>query len=343
MGCIIIFDIDKGHTNHLKLMLQNDRTVHDFRYAQEPQQVTDIADENAVDVLICDIDDKSALTQELLDYFQVIHPDTIVILMSQCENIPFVLDAMNKNNPFRFIMKPCQCTDDILEPIRDAYTYRKRLLQKPAWLAEEPSEDELSLHLEKIGVVMKENKQFQESISCCIVGAIKANTQALFEKDDVILPTFIHHLFDQFLSYKINGTNTFQEYISSLTSHWNRNESGCFFSVLQGKNIKISQKDAPEIAFIVFLLGTFVTELLKSYHVQIAITSKDGYYIIRQTMDVTKTVNLIGEYPYLEKRYPYQEPFSVIIKEILDYISVKCIMGTSEHPFDLKVLVKQER
>ena len=346
MGRVIIVDSNVCHNNKLKLMLQKNPQGHEFLFYQDSETAMKNMEANGADVFIAVLELPVMPGNQVLQMISLLYPNTICILMSECSDIYHVISSMSECDIFRLIIKPCECADDVLKPVEDALHVLE--IQSNNHMDMDHMQvdlEKLEANLQEIQHTMSRNKSFYNNVYHCVKGMLSGNISFMDDIDSVDykmrLADFMKHFYQIYLYYEIFAEEDFPKLCSEIKSKWNFPDKQQKFRILLGKDTAISAVYSTYVGFIMYLLGYYCHEMLLSYDVTITLVHKDGYYIIKQTLDMSQSLSSGGVILYRTMEADVIRGIRELMEEVLGFYTEKYVMGDAKHPFDIKALIKE--
>lgn len=92
-------------------------------FANSPKEALEIIEKESIDVIVTDMLMPDIGGLQLLEILKVKYPNIVRVVLSGYAQVPFIVEAINKGDIFRYITKPWKVTDNGKMIIRDAIKY----------------------------------------------------------------------------------------------------------------------------------------------------------------------------------------------------------------------------
>ncbi len=92
-------------------------------FANGPKEALDILEKESVDVIVTDMLMPDIGGLQLLEILKLKYPSIVRVVLSGYAQVPFIVEAINRGDIFRYITKPWKVTDNGKMIIRDAIQY----------------------------------------------------------------------------------------------------------------------------------------------------------------------------------------------------------------------------
>lgn len=179
------------------LLILIDRILKDENYtkffANSSNEALDIIEKENIDVIVTDMLMPDIGGLQLLEILKNKHPNVVRVVLSGYAQVPFIVEAINKGDIFRYITKPWRVNDNGKLIIRDAIEYSDYIKRTGTYYNKVSS---LSFTEENIKNIMSYyNKDFFVTIDNMVVLKSETNdTLALSEPiTDNIFLDYIKH------------------------------------------------------------------------------------------------------------------------------------------------------
>ncbi|OOM77752.1 sporulation initiation phosphotransferase F [Clostridium puniceum] len=109
------------------LLILINRILKDEHYtkffAKNSKEALEIIEKEAIDIIVTDMLMPDIGGLQLLEILKSKYPNIVRIVLSGYSQVPFIVEAINKGDIFRYIMKPWKINDSGKMIIRDAIEY----------------------------------------------------------------------------------------------------------------------------------------------------------------------------------------------------------------------------
>lgn len=92
-------------------------------FANGPKEALDILEKESIDVIVTDMLMPDIGGLQFLEILKLKYPSIVRVVLSGYAQVPFIVEAINRGDIFRYITKPWKVTDNGKMIIRDAIQY----------------------------------------------------------------------------------------------------------------------------------------------------------------------------------------------------------------------------
>lgn len=283
MSFVIIAEPEEVNAARIRTILDSVDKDFEYELVNSAETAIDVMEVRKADVFIGAMQMSVMSGAELFSLVEMIAPETVRIVMTDGANINETVSFMNECRTYKIIMKPCRVADDLLTPIKAAFSY-KMMQEHASMELQKKDEDMCSIKQEyqKIDWAWRENIQNYQQAQSFYVQMLQCNLQ-LSEYEPRIkerLGRWYQWMMDEYMDQILAGSWDYEGAVRMLTNFCQNLDHGCTFQMKKTPG-EIQPECMNVITCLLRLVIGICIDLQTTYQIRVVIETVEKAHILR--------------------------------------------------------------
>lgn len=323
MKSVVIFEDNPRDMRELRTLSEyvDDQLV----FVTKPEEALAEVSNLFPDVMICPFETSYGTSYDLIEAIAYGFPMTRIILTSNYDNIPPLLECINKYQIFRTVVKPFMNLRDVVEALQDAFQDESGLMIDPMQsnLKDSLLSSDISTYWENHD--RRLDWDLMKTYNSIRRGILSMNPETPMQDEN-----FYQELFSIFMSDYILNPKPFPEFRENFLEKISRDNNRRFrIRPISDELLESDSLNDTKLFFTIYFFYIYLKNCITPFEAEVSIQEKDHYLLVR--------VHVFG----FDLVFPEYEANREAAIKIMNAFYDKYALGTGEQDKDLAVLFQE--